>query len=153
MTELRKNEFIDMLEMAEVLFEDKGNFINCDIPTLGKCSYYPKANKINVHIGNKWLEEGFERVNRILSKEIQVESKKAIIYENTSLVKIKEEKSDSELRDEFAGLALNGILSDSNTMLEIDIIAKNNTKTNSTAEYVAYLCYDYADAMIKQRNK
>ena len=66
MTTLRKNEFMDMLEMNNILFEDKDKFIHCDIPTLGKVTYYPKSDKLQICRKNKWEEGGFEYVKTIL---------------------------------------------------------------------------------------
>lgn len=113
MKDLRRNEFIDMLEMAELLYEATDKFIKCYIPTLGKVTYYPKSDKINVHVGNKWFEDGFYRVKNILSNTTKTENiiqtDQAYIDKVTSIIK-KEEKSDAELRNEFAGLALSGIM-------------------------------------------
>lgn len=146
MTTLRKNEFMDMLEMRGLLFEDKDKFLHCDIPTLGKVTYYPKADKLQINRTNKWEEGGFQFVKNILSEK----TINTPIQQATSLVKIKEVKSDEELRNDFAGLALNGILSNRLMMNEIDIIVNGNSKIKNTLEYVADLSYSYADEMVKR---
>lgn len=59
MIELRKNEFTSLLEMNELLFWENTTFIKADIPQIGEITYYPKANRIQVNKGNKWIDDGF----------------------------------------------------------------------------------------------
>lgn len=66
MTELRKNEFKDMLEMNELLFIDNGSFIQADIPNLGEITYYPKANRLQINKVNRWENDGFYYVKNHL---------------------------------------------------------------------------------------
>jgi len=137
MKELRRNEFIDMLEMLEILYEAKDKFIKCDIPTLGAVTYFPKANKVQIDKSNEWVEHGFEYVKSILNST----TKQPLIYENTSLVKIKEVKSDAEFRDECAMRAMQGIMASGHA-----IPAKQHQFDN-----IAEDAYRLADAMVKQR--
>lgn len=143
MKDLRKNEFIDMLQIAEILYEESDKFIKCDIPTLGAVTYFPKANKLQIDKVNKWEENGFEFVKRILNNTVRIlnNTVKANSYVEInpykSVVKIREVKSDEELRDEFAGLAMLGLISSSNN--------------RPTPDYAAEQSYRYADAMMKQR--
>jgi hypothetical protein len=146
MTELRKKEFIEMLEKSGLLFEDKEKFIHCDIPTLGKITYYPKANKVQISRTNTWEVDGLKYVRSVLCSTTKVEIKNPLIYENTSLVKIKEIKSNEELRDDFAKNALIGILSN-NTYNEF-MSGNNGLPVPSE---VVRLSYEYADEFIKQR--
>jgi len=145
MKDLRRNEFIDMLEMAELLFEANEKFIKCDIPTLGSVTYYPKANKLQINKSNSWEENGFEFVKNILSNTIK-HNPYVEINPNKSVVKIKEVKSDDELRDEFAGLAMQGILSNK----EYALCLSGNTILPNP-DHLANLSYGIADAMMKQR--
>jgi hypothetical protein len=69
MIELRKNEFIDLLEMNELIYIDKDKFIHTDIPTLGKITYYPKANKLQICKTNSWRNDGFDFIKNILNKK------------------------------------------------------------------------------------
>lgn len=75
-------------------------------------------------------------VKTILNNTIKTE-----IQQVTSLVKVREVKSDEELRDEFAGLALSGIMSSGFAQPvqqpQFDNIAED--------------AYRLADAMMKQR--
>jgi len=66
MNTLRKNEFKDLLEMNELLFEEKEYSIVCDLPEIGTITYYPKSNKIQVHKTNGWIENGFIYVKNLL---------------------------------------------------------------------------------------
>lgn len=59
MKELRKNEYVDLLESSEIIFEQKEYYIIADIPELGVTTYYPKSNKILIHKENRWEEDGF----------------------------------------------------------------------------------------------
>jgi len=59
MTEIRRNEFKDMLEMNEILFVEYKSFIKADIPKLGEVTYYPRANKLQICKSNKWEQDGF----------------------------------------------------------------------------------------------
>lgn len=68
MVELRKNEFIDLLESKELLFVDYGTFIRADIPKLGEISYYPKANRVQISKQNKWESDGYYFIKNHLSK-------------------------------------------------------------------------------------
>ena len=49
MTEIRKNEFMDMLEMNDLLFVEHEHFIQSNIPKIGNVNYYPKADKLQIH--------------------------------------------------------------------------------------------------------
>lgn len=66
MKDLRKNEFKDLLEMNELLFEEKDYSIVADLPKLGNITYYPKSNKIQVHKTNTWIENGFIYTKNLL---------------------------------------------------------------------------------------
>lgn len=66
MKELRKNEYIDLLEMNELIFEDKEHSIVADIPKIGNTTYYPKSNKVLIHKENKWEEDGFYYIKKTL---------------------------------------------------------------------------------------
>lgn len=136
MTTLRKNEFIDMLEMNNLLFEDKDKFIHCDIPTLGKVTYYPKSDKLQINQTNKWEVGGFEFVKNILAeKTIQIDQ--AYIDKVTSISERIKQKSDQELRNEFAGLAMNIVISSGlGNINDFDQIADN--------------AFRLADAMVKR---
>ena len=68
MTELRKNEFTSLLEMNELLFWEYPTFIKADIPQIGEITYYPKANRMQVNKGNKWIDDGFNFTKIHLSK-------------------------------------------------------------------------------------
>lgn len=59
MEKLRRNEFKDLLEINELMFEEKQYSIVSDIPKIGTITYYPKSNKLNIHKSNKWIENGF----------------------------------------------------------------------------------------------
>jgi hypothetical protein len=59
MTELRQNEFKNLLEINELLFWEYSKFIKADIPELGEITYYPKANRLQISKTNKWESEGF----------------------------------------------------------------------------------------------
>lgn len=67
MKELRSNEFKSLLEMNELLFWEYPSFIKADIPGIGEITYYPKANKIQICKGNKWIENGFYFVKNHLN--------------------------------------------------------------------------------------
>jgi hypothetical protein len=69
MQEVRRNEFKDLLEMNELMFVEHTDFIKADIPELGACTYYPKKNRLNIHLGNKWESDGFYFVRNHLVKE------------------------------------------------------------------------------------
>lgn len=138
MKQLRRNEFIDMLEMAEILYEATEKFIKCDIPSLGAVTYYPKADKLQIDKTNTWVELGFEYVKTILKSTTKNENP---IQQATSLVKVREVKSEDELRDEFAGLAMQGVC----------VNAGRNTFKFDDAESIADYAYLIADAMLKRR--
>lgn len=133
MKDLRRNEFIDMLEMAELLYQQNDKFIKCDIPNFGGITYYPKADKLQIDKTNDWRENGFN-YGKFLIKEHQILKLQSI--ESTSLVEIKEEKSDADLRNEFAGLAMQSLISRSKDLLLPD--------------YIAEKAFNYADAMVKR---
>lgn len=59
MKELRKNEFKDLLEINELLYQDMGTYIRADIPKLGEITYYAKSNRIQICKGNKWEDDGY----------------------------------------------------------------------------------------------
>ncbi len=59
LAELRKNEFKDLLETNELIFIEKEFAVLVDLPTLGACTYYPKANKLHIHKDNKWELNGY----------------------------------------------------------------------------------------------
>lgn len=134
MKELRRNEFIDMLEMAEILYEAKDKFIKCDIPSLGAVTYYPKADKLHIDKNNQWVEQGFEYVKTILVPITQ--------KYKPNLSGMKRLKSDGELRDEFAMRAMQGLVSNNNNFEYL---------RESTPIAVAEDAYKIADAMMKQR--
>jgi hypothetical protein len=141
MKELRRNEFIDMLEMAEILYEVTDKFIKCDIPTLGAVTYFSKANKVQIDKGNEWVEQGYEYI-------------KSVLYPS-EMAKFNLEKPNSikkdTFRDECAMRAMQSFLSNKIAMSEIEEIVGGVKEFNSVIDYIADLCYKYADAMVKQR--
>ena len=70
MKDLRKNEFKDLLEMNELLFEEKDYSIVTDLPKLGTITYYPKSNKIQVHKANFWIGNGFIYTKQLLNENL-----------------------------------------------------------------------------------
>lgn len=142
MKDLRRNEIIDMLEMAEILFEEKQNIIKCDIPTLGRITYYPKADKVQINRNNTWREYGFEFIKHILSNTIKGQNVNNIA---NSLEEIKKEKIKKELRDDFAMFAMQSVI----TRLGVNPLFGANGQ--DTFNLVAEEAYKYADAMLKQR--
>lgn len=141
MTDLRKTEFIEMLQASKIEFEEKNNFIKCNIPSLGSITYYPKADKVQIDRNNHWEEGGFEFVKNILGNPTKV-----FLQEATSLVKIKEQKSKERLRDDFAIAAMQSLLSSDMQMAKLN---GNSAETND--EILAITSYRIADAMLKQR--
>ena len=73
MTNLRKKEFIEMLDTFELNYNDKGKFIQCELQNLGKVTYYPKANKLQINKTNKWQEDGLYFVKDELFKSEKYE--------------------------------------------------------------------------------
>jgi hypothetical protein len=55
------------------------------------------------------------------------------------------------LRDHFAGLAMQGILSNSDTMREITRAYEKGNKINSFEECLSNMSFGFSDAMLKQR--
>ena len=53
MTKIRKNEFMDMLEINDLLFVEQEHFIHSNIPEIGKITYYPKSDKLQICKTNK----------------------------------------------------------------------------------------------------
>ena len=191
MKELRRNEFIDMLNMAELLYTGNDKCIVCDIPTLGAVTYYPKADKLNIHKGNKWEDNGYELVKNVLDVTVKLiyiksgfrlptfeniiyclkillenpteEQKQLILgilqrtkveYPNQeyeliekeiqqpiSVIK-RESKSDEELRNEYAGLAMKGLM----TIQDKGFF----DSTEEMAEKCAEISFIVADAMVKR---
>jgi hypothetical protein len=144
MKQLRKNEFIDMLEMAEILYEEKENFIKCDIPGLGSITYYPKADRVQINRNNTWEQGGFQYIKNILYRITKSEHP---IQCTDTLVKIKEQKSKEELRDDFAGLAMASMINAMYTRNEIS----SPDNLLERMELVSKNAYWYADQMLKQR--
>lgn len=140
MVQLRKNEFLSLLEMNELLFEDKEKFIHCDIPTLGKITYYPKANKVQISRNNTWEENGFEFVKNILSTAL----KNAKDYDE-KFSKFSKEYDD--LRDDFAKNALIGILSNN---AYNELMSGNNGLP--VPSEVVRLSYEFADEFMIQKH-
>jgi hypothetical protein len=68
MEQLRKNEFKDLLEMNELLYEEFAYHIRADIPEIGEVTYYPKKNRLNIHKSNKWQDNGFYFIKNHLNK-------------------------------------------------------------------------------------
>lgn len=66
MKKLRKNEFIDLLQINELIYEELEHSVLADIPKLGSVTYYPKSNKLQIHKGNKWIENGFYFIKKHL---------------------------------------------------------------------------------------
>ena len=67
MTELRRNEFKDLLEINRLLFIEQGTFIKADIPNLGTITYYPKSNRLQINKGNEWKDDGFNFIKLLIS--------------------------------------------------------------------------------------
>jgi hypothetical protein len=67
MTELRRNEFKDLLEINNLLFIEQIAFIKADIPNLGTVTYYPKSNRLQINKGNEWKDDGFNFIKFIIS--------------------------------------------------------------------------------------
>lgn len=137
MKDLRRNKFIDMLGMAEVIFEEKDNYISCDIPILGKVTYYPKADKLQINRNNKWEEGGLQYVKNHLGRK---DFEYSFEQDFKVLEKKYNAKSDSELRNEFAGLAMQGIC----------VNANRNSHTFNDCEEIAKTAFKIADEMIKR---
>ena len=68
MTEIRKNEFIDMLLMNDLLFVEHEHFVQSNIPKLGNISYFPRSDKLQIQKINKWELGGFHFVKFHLKK-------------------------------------------------------------------------------------
>lgn len=130
MKDLRRNEFIDMLNMAEVLHQEHDKFIKFELPFLGNCTFYPKANKVQIDKNNKWEENGFDYVKNILNKNVIIENYDRVVNK----------KIDSELRNEFAGLAMQGIC----------VNAGRNSFSYDDSDSIADYAYVIADAMVKR---
>ena len=80
MTELRKNEFKDLLEMNEILVLEFEHYIAADIPEIGTINYYPKSNRIQIHKGNKWENDGYNFIKKHFKKlEENLYTKKEVI--------------------------------------------------------------------------
>lgn len=68
MTELRRNEFKDLLEMNEIIFIEHPHFIQSNISKIGNINYYPKSDKLQIHKTNKWELDGFNFIKTHLKK-------------------------------------------------------------------------------------
>jgi len=68
LTELRRNEFVDMLEMNDLLFIEKPHLIHSEIPKIGKITYYPKSDKLQISSTNSWETFGFNYIKTHLKK-------------------------------------------------------------------------------------
>lgn len=68
MEKLRRNEFKDLLEMNGLIFQEFDYYIKVYITGLFDITYYPKKNKLNIHVTNKWEEDGFNFVKNHLEK-------------------------------------------------------------------------------------
>jgi hypothetical protein len=66
MTELRRNEFKDLLDMNEIIFIEHPHFIQSDITKIGNITYYPKSDKLQICKGNKWELEGYNFIKNHL---------------------------------------------------------------------------------------
>lgn len=73
MTNLRKKEFIEILDNFGLSYNDKQKFIQCELPNLGKVTYYPKANKLQINKTNKWEQDGLYFVKDALFKSEKYE--------------------------------------------------------------------------------
>jgi hypothetical protein len=69
MKNLRLNEFKDLLEMHELLFEESDYFIKADIPVIGNVTYYPKKNRLQINKGNIWKDNGFYFIKNHLNNQ------------------------------------------------------------------------------------
>jgi len=66
MKELRRNEYLDLLEANALIFEEKEHSIVADIPKIGQTTYYPKSNKLLIHKENKWEDDGYYFIKNTL---------------------------------------------------------------------------------------
>jgi hypothetical protein len=69
MVELRRNEFLSLMELNELLFWEFAKFIKADIPGLGEVTYYPKGNRLQINKTNKWEDDGFYFVKNHINKD------------------------------------------------------------------------------------
>jgi hypothetical protein len=84
MTKLRRNEFIDLLEMNELLFIEMPTYVKASIPKIGDIQYYSKSDKIQICKINKWEVDGFNFIKTHLKKitENLYTEKELIEYSN-----------------------------------------------------------------------
>ena len=68
MEKLRRNEFIDLMEANELLYEEFEYFIKADIPNIGDITYYPKKNKLQISKGNIWKDNAFYFIKKHLQE-------------------------------------------------------------------------------------
>lgn len=66
MSELRKNELIDLFRIKELLFIDLGIKIEVSIPKIGDCFYWVDKDKLHIKKENKWVEDGFYYLRDLL---------------------------------------------------------------------------------------
>lgn len=58
MTEIRKNEFKDLLEVNEIIYIEHPYFIQSNLPKIGNINYYPKSDKLQIQKKNQYKEGG-----------------------------------------------------------------------------------------------
>ena len=63
--QLIKNEIIDFLELNNILHWVNATNIEIMHPVHGKCTYYPKADKLQIHAKNKWIENAFYLIKKL----------------------------------------------------------------------------------------
>ena len=55
-----KNELLDLLDSNEIIFVEKENNSMLFLHTkLGSCTYWVNKDKVHIHKGNKWENNGF----------------------------------------------------------------------------------------------
>ena len=67
--DIRRNEFLDLMNINGLIYQEKEHCIVSDIPKIGTITYYQKSNKIHVHKGNNWIDNGFIYIKNILSND------------------------------------------------------------------------------------
>ncbi|MFO0089974.1 MAG: hypothetical protein ACK518_04160 [bacterium] len=141
MKDLRKKEFIEMLQASQIEFEEKNNFIKCNIPSLGSITYYPKADKVQIDRNNHWEQGGFEFVKNILGNPTKV-----FLEEVPKGSSCRRDYFENKLRDDFAMAAMQSLLSSDMQMAKL-----NGNSAEANDEILAITSYRIADSMLKQR--
>lgn len=65
---IRRNEFKDLLEVNELIFEEHEFRIVAQLPEIGAVTYFPKADKLQIHSDNDWKKDGYYFVKNHIKK-------------------------------------------------------------------------------------